>query len=352
MQRFFEADPWAADVAACRALLKTGSRSFYAASFLLPRRVREPASALYAFCRLADDSVDIECSTAAIDRLQQRLGDAYLGRPQNHPADRALANIVARFAIPQHVPEALIEGLAWDWSGRRYETIEALQAYAARVAGTVGVMMALIMGVRAPRLLAPAADLGVAMQLTNIARDVGEDARAGRIYLPLDWLSAAGIDAEAWLAEPRYTPTLGQVIDRLLDVADNLYARADAGIAALPAGCRPGIRAARLLYAEIGQELRRNGLDSVSRRTVVPAGRKLKLLAYAAAGSNEDLKEFASCLEQARFLIEGIDETLEKTLGLRWWDFYGRAIWVIDLFERLERRRLANAASNRAEIAA
>ncbi len=343
MQRSSESYRSAADIAACRTLLRSGSRTFHAASFLLPRRIREPASVLYAFCRLADDSVDIERGPAAVDRLQVRLDRVYRGMPAAHPADRALAEIVERFAIPQHLPEALIEGLAWDEQERRYENLAALQAYAARVAGTVGVMMAILMGVRAPDLLARAADLGVAMQLTNIARDVGEDARAGRLYLPLDWLREAGIDGEAWLAEPRCLPALRPVIGRVLDAADALYARSDAGIAALPASCRPGIRAARLLYAEIGQELRRQGLDSVTQRAVVSAKRKLGVLVNVLAAARTDKSALgALCLEQAQFLLEGISDGPASSASRqehRWWDFQARAIWVIDLFERIERRR-------------
>ena len=108
---------------------------------------------------------------------------------------------------PAALPEALLEGLAWDAEGRSYETLDDLFDYAARVAGTVGVMMTLIMGVRSPEALARACDLGVAMQLTNIARDVGEDARMGRIYLPRQWLREAGVDAEAFLADPQARPT-------------------------------------------------------------------------------------------------------------------------------------------------
>ena len=356
MQRFSKDMRRTADIAACRTLLRSGSRTFHAASFLLPRRVREPATVLYAFCRLADDSVDIEGSGAAVERLQARLARVYRGTPEAHPADRALAEVVDRFAIPQHLPEALIEGLAWDEAGRRYQNLHALNAYAARVAGTVGVMMALLMGVREAAPLARAADLGVAMQLTNIARDVGEDARAGRIYLPLDWLSEAGIDADEWLASPRFTPALGEVIDRLLAVADELYARANAGIAGLPLNCRPGIRAARLLYDEIGQELRRRGLNSVTQRSVVPVKRKLRLLADVfALVRHEGASREAPCLEQAQFLLNGIAEAPENAgtaSAPPWWDVPARAIWVIDLFERIERRRVSGSTGPAARVTA
>ena len=190
-------------MAACRALLKGGSRTFHAASKVLPRRVSDPAIALYAFCRLADDAVDLgDNRAAAVERLRERLDRAYRGQPMDQAADRAFADVVARFSIPRELPEALLEGLAWDAEGRRYETLPELYAYAARVAGTVGAMMTLVMGQRAPEIVARACDLGVAMQLTNIARDVGEDARAGRLYLPRSWLRDAGIDPDAWLAKP------------------------------------------------------------------------------------------------------------------------------------------------------
>ena len=270
----------AEDLAACRALLRGGSRSFSLASGLLPRRVRDPAVALYAFCRLADDAIDRDKGgAAALARLRDRLGRAYAGRPLPIPADRALARVVARFAIPFALPHALLEGLAWDAEARRYETLDELTAYAIRVAGTVGEMMALVMGVRAPETLARACDLGVAMQFSNIARDLGEDAREGRLYLPLRWLREAGIDPDAWLAAPVFDAAVAAVVRRLLAEAEALYARADVGIAALPLSCRTGIRAARLLYAEIGAEVARRGHDSVTGRAVVPLPRKLVVLA-------------------------------------------------------------------------
>src|SRR6202012_4095934 len=110
---------------------------------------------------------------------------------------------------------------------------------------------------RSPEIVERACDLGVAMQLTNIARDVGEDARAGRLYLPLQWLRDAEIDPELWLANPTFTPEIAAIVQRLLDIADALYDRATFGIAHLPLSCRPGIYAARALYAEIGRELER-----------------------------------------------------------------------------------------------
>jgi phytoene synthase len=339
-----------ADTSSCRALLRGGSRTFYAASFLLPRRVREPAAALYAFCRHADDAVDIDGgSLGAIHRLRERLELAYAGRPYASPVDRAFAETVAQFQIPRELPEGLIAGLEWDALGRRYRDLSDLQAYAVRVAGAVGAMMAVLMDVRSPELIARACDLGVAMQLTNIARDVGEDARAGRIYLPMSWLEEAGIDAQSWLARPHFSEQLGAVIARLLDKADEFYAHADAAIAALPTSCRPGIRAARLLYAEIGNELRRENCDSVSRRAFVPARRKLELLASAVMTSDHRSREIPrSCLNEAKFLVDAVVAMPCSTpfaSGANWWDLHGQAVRLIEIFDELGRRELSTGNS-------
>ena len=337
----------AADRAACRALLADGSRSFHAASHLLPLKVREPATALYAFCRLADDAVDVEGGptgpgrAAALARLRVRLERAYAGTPMPVPADRAFALTVARHAIPRELPEALLEGLAWDAESRRYETLDDLHGYAARVAGSVGVMMAVLMGVRDADALARACDLGAAMQLTNIARDVGEDARAGRLYLPLAWLAEEDVDPDAFLAAPAFTPAVGRLVARLLAEADRLYAAGTRGIGALPLACRPGIGAARLLYAAIGDEVARRGHDSVASRAVVPTRTKLALLSRAAGHAWPRSADRAPPLTAAAFLIEAV---ALATPPRRRTTLRGQALWVLDLFERLEQRRQLEAS--------
>ncbi len=335
-----------ADIAACTAMLRGGSHTFFAASHVLPRAVSEPATALYAFCRLADDAVDLDGGkAAALARLRERLERAYDGRPFQAAPDRAFADIVSRFSIPRELPAALMEGLAWDTEGRRYEDISALKSYAVRVAGAVGAMMSILMGARAPQLVARACDLGVAMQLTNIARDVGEDAREGRLYLPLQWLRAAEIDPDAWLRRPLFSEALGGVVQRLLDEADILYARSCEGIAGLPFACRPGIHAARLLYAEIGREVERHGCDSVTRRAVVSRGRKVLLLARSlAAVMGGENNAAAAPLPEAQYLIDAVAATpaarpargVQRNRGAT--ALQGRAIWLINLFEQLERR--------------
>jgi phytoene synthase len=333
------------DLAFCRELLRTGSRTFDAASRVLPSRIRLPAAALYAFCRLADDAVDIDCESpeAALAILRERLEAAYSPAPMDHPVDRAFADVVAAFSIPRELPLALLEGFSWDGAGRRYATLADLEAYGARVAGTVGAMMAVLMGARAPHVLARACDLGVAMQLTNIARDVGEDARAGRLYLPTDWLREEGIDPDAFVANPVFTPAIGRVVARLLAAAEPLYARAADGIAALPSGCRPGMDAARRLYAEIGGEVARRGYDSVSSRAVVPAVRKSRLL-VAALGSSLDPMRRPPEAERAppplpavRHLVDAVASAPSPdVVGTR--GFADGVVWMLMLFERLERR--------------
>lgn len=328
-----------ADLAECRQMIRDGSKTFYTASLLLPQRVCDASRSLYAFCRVADDLVDRSSdSSAAVDALLERLDRIYSGAPGDQPADRAFADVAARFAIPREIPEALIEGFAWDAGGRRYENLAGLYAYAVRVAGTVGAMMSLVMQVRAPQAIARACDLGIAMQLTNIARDVGEDARNGRIYLPLDWLAEAGVDPESFLAAPRHTPALAGVIRRLLAEADVLYARSLAGIAMLPMGCRPSINAARLLYAEIGREVERNGGDSLTKRAVVPASRKLFLLGAAVAASAGNAPPCdAPALPQAQFLVDAVAAAGDAQRPPRTLD--ERAQWLAELFTRLEKQR-------------
>ena len=300
-----------ADLSDCREILREGSRSFYAASLLLPTDFSEPVTALYAFCRTADDAVDLaEDPLAGLQDTRDRLNRIYAGKPRNSAVDRAFAEVVNDFAIPYTLPAALLEGFEWDVRGRRYRSLSGTYAYAARVAGTVGAMMAVLMGVRDKAVLSRACDLGVAMQLTNIARDVGEDARNGRVYLPLERLRHHGVDVEAWIAEPTFNTGVRRTVFELLDAADTLYKRAEWGICQLPARVRPAIFAARSIYAEIGREIERRHYDSVSQRAVVSGRRKLRLLGGAlrkALVSRQ--KDHAPTLAETRFLVDAVTQT-------------------------------------------
>lgn len=337
----------AADLAACREQLADGSRTFLAASRLLPRGVRESACALYAFCRSADDAVDLDTvdELAAVARLRTRLARIYDGDPAPTPADRAMARVVERHAMPRELPEALLDGFEWDARGRRYETIGELQDYAARVAGTVGAMMTVLMGRRSAECVARACDLGVAMQLSNIARDVGEDARRGRVYLPLRWLREAGIDPDAWLAAPAFDARIASVVRRLLAVADSLYLRAEAGIGLLPPACRPGIQAARVLYAAIGHEVERRGCDSITGRAVVPRRRKAALLLRAlASGALAGRPSGAAppALPAVRYLVEATVRAQRAVAGPAPSDAASATVRVIEALERRAQRQQAS----------
>lgn len=333
----------AVDLDACREKLANGSRTFLAASRLLPRRVRDPAIALYAFCREADDIIDIGGATEGnLALLTDRLDGIYRHAPCASATDRAFCAVVHKFDIPRTLPDALIEGFAWDADGRRHETLADVLAYSTRVAGSVGAMMALLMGARERSQLARACDLGIAMQLSNIARDVGEDARAGRIYLPLTWMRDEGLDPDAWLTNPVHSSAIANIVERLLDGADSLYRRAARGISALPVDCRAGIFAAAYLYGEIGNEVRRNGHDSISRRAVVPAKRKIELAAKAALSASLSLTQSRVAIPdrvpEAAYLLDAVHPHASHAPKPAWWNLPARTVRVIELFEQLELR--------------
>lgn len=333
------------DLAACRKAICHGSRSFWLASTLLPGALRRPAFALYAFCRDADDAIDNAANpAAALPGLYERLDRIYAaeGRPVS-AADRLLADTVRQHQLPRALLDALIEGFTWDASGRRYHSHADLMAYCARVAGSVGVMMSVLMGVREANALARAADLGVAMQLTNIARDIGEDARNGRLYLPTAWLAEAGLDADSFLANPQPTAALTSVVTRLLMEAETLYRRADAGIACLPGTCRPGIHAASRIYADIGRQVIASGCDSINRRAVVSTGRKLTLLLRAFALPPQKPSDLTlPPLAANGFLIDAVKATpLADSAPLRQPrpdSLPQRLLWMLKLLEAMDTR--------------
>ena len=340
------------DLQACVAMMQGGSKTFFAASRLLPPRVRTAAIALYAFCRVADDLVDEAApGDAPLMVLQARLDAIYASTPHDHAEDHALSLLVQQYKLPRHLLDALIEGFAWDAAGRTYESIEDLHAYGARVAGSVGAMMSWIMGPQSMDTLARACELGVAMQLTNIARDVGHDASIGRLYLPRRWLIEAGINPEAWLSQPTFTPAIAEVVARLLDEADRLYKQAHSGIAALPPDCRAAICAASMIYAEIGHQLRRDGLNSVNNRTVVSTTRKLMLL--ASAWTQVHWIRVSEHTPEPLTAILGMVEGCRDATPLTGQKAYfpnrampQRVAWMLELLERRESERLnRNAAS-------
>jgi 15-cis-phytoene synthase len=283
-------------------IMQAGSKSFAAASKLFDSQTRASAQLLYAWCRHCDDAIDGQelgfqqagaapyDSVAALERLKQMTGDALDGKPMSDPVFAAFQQVVQKHAIPRRHPLELLEGFAMDAAGRRYGTITDTLSYCYHVAGVVGVMMAIIMGARDEDTLDRACDLGLAFQLTNIARDVIDDAAVGRVYLPQSWLDEAGIEPRDILQE-RNRPALHDVVARLLALAEGYYDSGAAGIAHLPARSRWAIATARVVYREIGREVLRRGPRAWDRRVSTSEAQKI-LAAVRGVGAVVAVRNF------------------------------------------------------------
>lgn len=267
------------DVDFLDAIIAHHSKSFALAARLLPPAARAQALALYAYCRRADDAVDLAHegeAGAALDGLRAELAALYRGDAVNDPIATAFQRVVHERRIPRQYVEELLLGFEMDVRGQRYTNLSELLRYCHRVAGTVGLMMCHVMGVRDERALVHAAHLGIAMQLTNICRDVREDFDRGRVYLPL------ALTPTAEFPEGAVAPVVRMIRD-LLALADRYYASADAGLRYLSPRCALAVRAARLIYARIGRELEQRGCDPRAGRAVVSRATKLLLALRACA---------------------------------------------------------------------
>jgi phytoene synthase len=265
--------------------IELGSKSFSSAARLFSRDTRHDAYMLYAWCRYCDDRIDgqdfgfrsvaaaEDCAHACLSELRDKTRRALRG-DAHEPVFQALARVVHKHDIPERHPFELLDGFAMDVGERFYATETDTLEYCYHVAGVVGVMMAMIMGVRDPATLIRACDLGLGFQLTNIARDVVEDAEAGRIYLPDNWLAEAGLKREQ-IADPAHRAKVYEVIERLLGLADRYYASAQEGIARLPLRSAWTIAAAARVYRGIGQEIQSRGARAWDRRVVTSRSRKL-----------------------------------------------------------------------------
>lgn len=264
------------------------SKSFSLAARLLPPRARRAAAVVYAWCRRADDAVDRSADPArAAGPLREELDAVFAGRTTGDPVLDAFAQVVSDFRIPRLYPAELLAGMEMDARGTEYETLRELSLYCYRVAGTVGLMMSNVMGVSSEKALPHAAHLGMAMQFTNICRDVVEDFGRGRLYIPAELLSPAD---RAALAPPRSGALprtavggLSIAMKQLLDLADRYYQSGDAGVRCLSPRCEWSIRTARLVYAAIGDRIRGKGCDPLAGRAYVPASAKLGRLTQALA---------------------------------------------------------------------
>lgn len=252
----------------CEQKAAASGSSFYNSFRFLPAERRRAIIALYAFCREVDDVVD-ETTDAAVARIKlewwrSQVAAIFDGVPQ-HPVAQALKPVVQAFQLPQEHLLAVIDGMAMDLDFDRYPDFALLERYCDRVAGVVGLMSAQIFGYSNDSTRAYARDLGIAFQLTNIIRDVGEDAQRGRIYLPQDEMERFGV-ASAELFQKRVTPGFKALMEFQVQRARKFY---DKAFAALPAADRraqrPGLIMAAI-YRALLDEIVRDGFRVLDRR--------------------------------------------------------------------------------------
>jgi 15-cis-phytoene synthase len=285
-----------ADCRVSKAVLAHHSKSFALAGRLFPPGPREDAAAVYAWCRGCDDAVDLEepgRQAEALRLLADRLDRLYGGEPGEGAVEIAFQEVIQERSIPRCYPGELLAGLRMDVLFQRYETMDDLLLYCYRVAGTVGLMMCHVMGVADPRALRHAAHLGMAMQLTNISRDVMEDWGRGHIYLPDELLGTARAE-DLWARRgqplPReHGPQIAGAVALLLKQAAALYRSGDAGMRWLSWRCALAVRTARHVYAGIGGVLAARDHDVWAGRAIVPSGQKLVCVARAFRAGLGDL---------------------------------------------------------------
>ena len=261
----------------CQQKAAASGSSFYYSFLFLPPERRRAITALYAFCREVDDVVD-ECSDAqvAAGKLawwRAELDGLYAGRPQ-HPVTKALQAVLPQFALPQEQLLEIIDGMEMDLQLTRYLDFKALSLYCYRVASVVGLLAAEIFGHTDRRTLKYAHDLGMAFQLTNIIRDVGEDARRGRVYLPLDELKRFEVPV-ADILNARHSENFRRLMEFQIERAEGYYAQA---MSQLPEADRkaqrPGLVMAAI-YRTLLDEIKRDGCQVLNQRTSLTPLRKL-----------------------------------------------------------------------------
>lgn len=272
----------------CRKITAEYSKTFYMGTLLMPSEQRRAIWAIYMWCRQTDELVDGpkagQTTLETLDRWEEHLESVFAGVPIND-VDVALVDTLQRFPLDIQPFRDMIEGQRMDLYRSRYQSFEELRLYCYRVAGTVGLMSTAVIGTeslgQAPWNHTPqkppleeAVALGIANQLTNILRDVGEDARRGRIYIPLDDLALfdyteadliAGVIDDRWRALMQFQ----------LQRAREYYAEAERGITALSRNGRWPVWASLMLYSQILEVIEENGYDVFNRRAYVPLGRKL-----------------------------------------------------------------------------
>ncbi|MGH2515252.1 MAG: phytoene/squalene synthase family protein, partial [Ktedonobacterales bacterium] len=264
----------------CRGVARQIARTFYYGSLFLPREKRRASWALYAFCRTADDIADEPAlypqPAAELDRWRAALLATYAGNPRG-PVMTAWADMLAMYAVPMQPALDLLDGVAMDVRGHDYQTFDDLRLYCYRVAGTVGLLMSPILGYATPEALGAAVDLGIAMQLTNILRDIGEDLGAGRVYLPAEDMDRFGYTHEE-LRAGVINPAFVALMEFEMARAEDYYRSGMRGIRLLNADSRLAIALSGTLYHNILRRIRRNCYDVFTRRAHISLPGKLATL--------------------------------------------------------------------------
>ncbi|MCA1177404.1 MULTISPECIES: 15-cis-phytoene synthase CrtB [unclassified Pantoea] len=273
--------------------MAVGSKSFATAAKLFDAPTRRSTLMLYAWCRHCDDVIDgqtlgeggtqhvVEDAEARMLHLQIETRRAYSGAHMDEPAFKAFQEVALIHQLPPQLAFDHLEGFAMDAREARYVTFEDTLRYCYHVAGVVGLMMARVMGVRDEAVLDRACDLGLAFQLTNIARDIVEDAQNGRCYLPQSWLDEAGLTGQN-LADPQHRAVLAPLAARLVSEAEPYYHSARSGLPGLPLRSAWAIATARGVYREIGVKVQHAGEHAWDTRQRTSSGEKLTLLVKGA----------------------------------------------------------------------
>jgi 15-cis-phytoene synthase len=283
----------AALVAAARESIAKGSKSFALASRLFDQATRERAWLLYSWCRACDDLADGqdhggEMSAVAdphirLAFIRDMTERALRGETTSDPAFDALGLVVAECKIPHEWPRDLVQGFAMDADAFSPRTTQDMLTYCYHVAGVVGLMMAVVMGVdpEDKETLGHANDLGLAFQLANIARDIGEDARAGRCYIPATWLGKADIGPGEHM-KPHYRKALAGIGAKFAEMAQSYEESARIGARKLPFRSRWAVLSAAGIYGDIAREVARRGEHAWDRRVFTSKAAKLNWVMRAA----------------------------------------------------------------------
>jgi phytoene synthase len=272
-----------------QAVIEKGSKSFAAAARLYDPHTRASASMLYAWCRHCDDQADDqqlgfdgsrlsrEEGRSRIDRLRAETERALAGEQVDDPIFAGLQRVARVHEIPNRYPLEHLDGFVMDVEGRQYRSLDDTLEYCYHVAGVVGIMMAYVMGVRDEPTLDRATDLGLAFQLTNICRDVMEDAEVGRVYLPGDWFEEAGVPIEE-IQQTEHRERVFEVARRVLAEADRYYASSRLGISQLPLRSAWAVAAANAVYRDIGRLVLARGPRAWDSRASTGTTRKVALV--------------------------------------------------------------------------